>query len=134
MLTELLRGRYRIPATNCATHLQVSVNPDNMRVGYHTDWASGFPFEQVGLPDNYALPLPSVAAFGFVCDPALRGAAGPRLRETIEQVEASFEQRAEAAGMRLPAFRRSLQRQYRELLAYARTAQSGARAGNDGDR
>ena len=30
MLTELLRGRYRIPATNCVTHLQVSVNPDNM--------------------------------------------------------------------------------------------------------
>lgn len=133
MLTELLRGRYRIPATNCVTHLQVSVNPDNMLVGYHTDWACGFPFEQVGLPDNYSQPLPSVVTFGFVCDPAVRAAAGPRLLETIEQAEAGFEQRAEAAGMRLPAFRRSLQRRYRVLLAYAKTAQSGARAGDDGD-
>lgn len=55
MLTEMLRSRYAIPAANCVTHAQVSVNPSNMRVGYHTDWASSFPFEELGLPDNYAL-------------------------------------------------------------------------------
>jgi len=134
MLTELLRGRYRIPAANCVTHLQVSVNPDNMRVGYHTDWASGFPFEQVGLPDNYAEPLPSLVTFGFVCDTALRTAAGPRLLEAIERAEAGFEERAGAAGMSLPAFRRSLQRQYRVLLASVKTAQHEVRDGDDGDR
>ena len=133
MLTELLRGRYRIPVTNCVTHLQVSVNPGNMCVGYHTDWASGFPFEQVGLPDNYALTLPSVVAFGFVCDSAVREAAGPRLLRAIELAEEAFEQRAAAAGMRLPAYRKTAQREYRTLLAYVKTAQHEARDGIDGD-
>jgi hypothetical protein len=65
MLVEMLRSRYRIPVANCVTHAQVSVNPSNMQAGYHTDWAFGFPFEQVGLPDNYARDLPSLWAFGF---------------------------------------------------------------------
>ena len=133
MLTELLRGRYRIPVTNCVTHLQVSVNPDNMCVGYHTDWASGFPFEQVGLPDNYSLALPSVVAFGFVCDPAVREAAGPRLLRAIQLAEAAFEQRAAAAGMRLPAYRKTAQREYRTLLAYVKKAQHETRDASDGD-
>ena len=133
MLTELLRGRYRIPVTNCVTHLQVSVNPDNMCVGYHTDWASGFPFEQAGLPDNYSLALPSVVAFGFVCDPAVREAAGPRLLRAIELAETAFEQRAAAAGMRLPAYRKTAQREYRTLLAYVKKAQHETRDASDGD-
>jgi hypothetical protein len=133
MLTELLRGRYRIPVTNCVTHLQVSVNPDNMCVGYHTDWASGFPFEQVGLPDNYALALPSVVAFGFVCDPSVREAAGPRLLRAIELAEAAFAQRAEAAGMGVPAYRGAAQREYRALLGQVKAAQREDRDGNEGD-
>ena len=53
VLVEMLRSRYPIAAADCVTHAQVSVNPDNMRVGYHTDWASGFPYESIGLPNNY---------------------------------------------------------------------------------
>src|ERR1039457_6007925 len=56
MLTEMLRSRYKIPGGNCVTHAQVSVNPSNMQIGYHVDWASSFPFEELGLPDNYATP------------------------------------------------------------------------------
>ncbi len=131
MLTELLRGRYRIPETNCVTHLQVSVNPDNMMVGYHTDWASGFPFEQMGLPDNYSLVLPAMVTFGFGCGPAVREAATPHLLSAIEQAEAAFGRRAQAAGIRLPAYRKAAQREYQTLLAYVKTAQHEAR--NDGD-
>ena len=29
-LTEMLRSKYNLPAENCVTHAQVSVNPDNM--------------------------------------------------------------------------------------------------------
>jgi len=133
MLTELLRGRYRIPVTNCVTHLQVSVNPDNMCVGYHTDWASGFPFEQVGLPDNYSLALPSVVAFGFVCDPSVREAAGPRLLRAITLAEAAFGRRAAAAGLRLPAYRKTAQREYRALLAQVKATQRESRDGAGGD-
>ncbi len=31
ILTEMLRDKYNLPAENCVTHAQVSVNPDNMR-------------------------------------------------------------------------------------------------------
>ena len=72
VLTEMLRAKYHIPQSNCVTHAQVSVNPDNMLVGYHTDWAGNFPFRDIGLSDNYALPPASIYAFGFDYDPALR--------------------------------------------------------------
>ena len=79
MLTEMLRSRYRIPAGNCVTHAQVSVNPSNMLVGYHKDWAAGFPFAELGLPDNYQRPLPSLWAFGFDCEPAWLASSGSRM-------------------------------------------------------
>ena len=41
-----------------------------MRVGWHTDWGSNFPFQEAGLPDNYQQPLPSLYLFGFDYDPA----------------------------------------------------------------
>ncbi len=78
MLTDMLRARYGIAAGNCVTHAQVSVNPVNMRVGYHTDWASSFPFAQLGLPDNYARPLPAIVAFGFEYDETFVQLAGGR--------------------------------------------------------
>src|SRR5260370_6488421 len=68
MLTEMLRSRYKIPGGNCVTHAQVSVNPSNMRIGYHVDWASSFPFERLGLPDNYSTPSPAISLFGFAFD------------------------------------------------------------------
>ncbi len=64
-LAQMLRSKYRIPACNCVTHAQVSVNPQNLRFGYHTDWAEDFPFREMGLPSNYEEPLPSVSLFGF---------------------------------------------------------------------
>jgi hypothetical protein len=69
MLTEMLPSRYGIAGTNCATHAQISVNPSNMRIGYHTDWPSSFPFRALGLADNYAQP-PALLAAGFEADPS----------------------------------------------------------------
>jgi hypothetical protein len=129
MLTEMLRSRFHIPAENCVTHAQVSVSPARMLAGYHMDWASSFPFEQVGLPDNYAKPLPSVAAFGFKCDSSYAQSAGSRLLEGAGLGEREMESRAAAAGVTPIAYRKSLQRQYRERLAAMRT---GA-ASHEGD-
>ena len=89
MLTEMLRVRYRIPAANCVTHAQVSVNPSNMRIGYHVDWASEFPFEELGLPDRYAAALPSIWAFGFEVDGSFRTVAGAELRAGIDKERGS---------------------------------------------
>lgn len=55
ILTDLLRAKYRIAPGNCITHAQVSVNPFNSYIGFHSDWARGFPFAALGLPDRKPL-------------------------------------------------------------------------------
>jgi hypothetical protein len=79
-LTEMLRAKYHLPAENCVVHAQVSVNPGNMRIGWHTDWGAGFPFEQMGLPDNYKIPNPSLYLFGFEYDDVYRSVTGSDLQ------------------------------------------------------
>lgn len=116
-LTEMLRARYGIPPGNCVTHAQVSVNPSNMRVGYHTDWASSFPYRDIGLPDNYARALPAVTVFGFECDHGFLDTSGDRLHAAINRAEEDLRARASQSGSPLPVFRRRLQREYREKLA-----------------
>ncbi len=120
MLTGMLRRRYGIPAGNCVTHAQVSVNPHSLQVGYHLDWASSFPFDQLGLPDNYAVPLPAVSLFGFEYDSNFARQAGVRMYREAELAEQGVRDRAAAAHMQLSVYRRTLQRRYRSQLAAAR--------------
>jgi len=117
MLTEMLRARYHIPGANCVTHAQVSVNPGNSEAGYHTDWASSFPFEQLGLPDNYPQPLPAVWAFGFLASNEFRAAAGVRMAEGIDAAEEALRTAAAESGSRPGAYRKRLQAWYRQRLA-----------------
>ena len=116
MLTDMLRAKYSIPAADCVTHAQVSVSPASMLIGYHTDWADGFPFEQIGLPDNYALPLPSVAAFGFGYDDLLVKACGERPWAGLEKAEGALAQSSAEKGLSPGAYRRRLQQRYRRIL------------------
>jgi hypothetical protein len=124
MLVEMLRSRYRIPAANCVTHAQVSVNPSNMQAGYHTDWAFGFPFERVGLPDNYARDLPSLWAFGFQYAPGPAETAGLGVYAGAARTEGTVRERALAAGMGLAAYRKSLQKRFRQRFGEVRRFQS----------
>jgi N-acetylmuramoyl-L-alanine amidase len=117
MLVEWLRGRYRIPTTNCVTHAQVSVNPANMLIGLHHDWASGFPFEELGLPDNYVLPLPSMWACGFECDTEFTARAGMSLRAGIEAARTLLLQQAAAAGLSPAQYRKRIRQRYGEMRA-----------------
>jgi len=117
MLTEMLRSRYGISAANCVTHAQVSVNPSNMRVGYHTDWASSFPFSAVGLPDNYARPLPALVQFGFEADRSFDHAAGARMAAAVDLSEQQEQDQAAALGLPLREYRKTLQNRYRRLAA-----------------
>ena len=120
ILTEMLRDRYGIPAIDCVTHAQVSVNPDNMRVGYHTDWASSFPFAQLGLPDNYSLPLPALTAFGFEYDATFQHWAGTRLYAGVELAGQELGRRAMELGTSPQALKKLLQARYRRRLAEVR--------------
>ena len=122
MLTEMLRSKYHIPAANCVTHAQVSVNPSNMQVGYHSDWASSFPFEQVGLPDNYQRALPALWASGFEYSPEFQRRAGDRLSAGIQLAEERLVTRAAEAGISVHSYRKLLQKQYRKQLEAVRRA------------
>lgn len=120
MLLEMLRRRYRIPASNYVTHAQVSVNPSNMQVGLHLDWASGFPFEAVGLKDNYAAALPALWAYGFDYDSAYSRRAGTRMLAGIEDGERILTREANAAGMRPVEYKNRLRQRYRAMLQKVR--------------
>jgi len=111
MLLEMLRSRYRIPEADCVTHAQVSVNPSNMQAGYHRDWAFGFPFGQLGLPDNYGRDLVSLRAFGF------EYANGPSAPDSgvyacAARTEVRMREAAAAAGMSFAAYRVALRERF----------------------
>lgn len=126
MLTEMLRGLYKIPADHCVTHAQVSVNPSNMQVGYHTDWACGFPFALLGLPDNYAQPLPAIWAYGFEYSSEFSAWAGQRLGAGLQAGDTQLAESAAGSGLTLHAYRKLLQNQYHTRLSEVRRANSEA--------
>ncbi|MBN8729076.1 MAG: N-acetylmuramoyl-L-alanine amidase [Acidobacteria bacterium] len=116
-LTEMLRARYRISTVNCVTHAQVSVNPLNHRIGNHTDWASNFPFLELGLPDNYELPVAALEIFGFGYDQDFVTATGGRLWKGLLLTEERVRQAASAEGVSVMPYRARLKEKYRKQLA-----------------
>ena len=124
VLTELLRQKYRIQAENCVTHAQVSVNPANHRIGYHTDWADKFPFVEVGLRDNYAQAPASIFAFGFEYDPAFVASTGARLLPGLLRAQEDVVNRAAAMKRTESQYRTTLQKNYREIAGDAPTAET----------
>jgi hypothetical protein len=121
VLVEMLRGKYNIPAENCVTHAQVSVNPENMRIGWHTDWGALFPFAGVGLPNNYQQPSPLIYLFGFEYDELYRNATGADLGRALEISEQSIRETAAHSGVTESEYRKSLKKKYRELAAFSRS-------------
>lgn len=117
LLVEMLRSRYSIPAENCVTHAQVSVNPSNGEASYHYDWATGFPFAELGLPDNYQAPLPSLWLFGFTWDPSLVNQTGELFWKGLLLGQDRLRQSAAARGMTVEQYRLARGGVYRQILA-----------------
>ncbi len=115
-LTEMLRSRYGIAAENCITHAQVSVNPSNMRIGSHTDWAGKFPYAGVGLPDNYSIPLASMYMFGFEYDNVFLRATGTRWRG-LDLAELQVARQAAEEGLETVRYRAILQHRYKDIAS-----------------
>lgn len=122
ILLEWLRGRYQIAAANCVVHAQVSVNPSAMLVGVHVDWADSFPFEEIGLPDNYLQPLAAVWAYGFDCDANFTGKAGSEMRAGIDAARAILATKAAENGLSPEQYRMRLRQRYRAMSAAAQNA------------
>jgi hypothetical protein len=116
VLTEMLRSRYSIATENCVTHAQVSVNPRNMRIGEHTDWAGKFPFAGVGLPDNYSIPLASLYVFGFDYDSVFLKATGARWHG-LDMAELAVARQAAVEGLETKRYRAILQHRYKDIAS-----------------
>jgi hypothetical protein len=100
----------------CVTHGLTSVSPRQGLIGYHRDWARGFPFEAFGLPDLYAVPSPSVTLFGFGHDGGFLRAVGERWPGLIT-AEQMLAEEARQRGLPIEVVRRERQELYREALA-----------------
>ena len=125
VLTEMLRAKYGIATGNCVTHAQVSVNPDNYRIGYHTDWAGSFPFAELGLPDNYLVPPPSMYAFGFGYDALYVQVTGDRVWQGLLTAEERVQRQAGSANMAVPKYITALHHRYRQIIAALKIKSSG---------
>jgi hypothetical protein len=134
VLTDMLRAKYKIAAANCVTHAQVSVNPSNMLIGYHTDWAGVFPFAEMGLPDNYGSAPASLFAFGFGYDASYVKITGNRVWQGLLLGEDQMQRQASAAGLPPSKYRSSLQQRYREITAALKSKSPGKEKGDEIER
>ncbi|HXI42499.1 MAG TPA: peptidoglycan recognition family protein [Bryobacteraceae bacterium] len=112
VLTEMLRAKYHIAAINCVTHAQVSVNPQTMRLGYHTDWATNFPFREVGLLDGYDTPIAALTLFGFDYDTAFLHANGRRVWQGLVTAQEQLVRDAAAHGTTINLYQRTLHQRF----------------------
>ena len=115
LLVDMLRQKYAIAAKNCVTHAQVSINPAALLVGYHTDWSGNFPFEELGLPDNYTLPLPSQTLFGLGYDPVFLQSTGSRLWKGLLAADDLIREQAKREKISAAALKARLQQEFRRV-------------------
>jgi len=130
-LTEMLRAKYNLREENCVVHAQVSINPSNRRIGWHTDWGTGFPFREIGLPDNYQVPVPSLYLFGFEYDPAFMAATGPDLWRGLTAGEDKVREAATERGITPAAYRKILQQRFRSALSAVQESSAGKENPNE---
>jgi hypothetical protein len=128
LLTQVLRSRHKIDDADCVTHALVSVNPSNMRICFHHDWAHGFPFAAFGLSDKYGVAPASVAEFGFTYDDDVVAELGGSLWPGVGAGEEEFRRHAEGAGQKPEEARRVMRGVYHERMELQRRT----RAADDG--
>jgi hypothetical protein len=122
-LTDMLRSHYDISDTNCVPHGLISVNPKKMLIGYHVDWARGFPFAALGLADKYEVPLPSMTEFGFAYDEHLMQTMKGQMWPGVRLAEIELARKAKEQGLSPSAMRKQLRRRYRQQTELLKLAQ-----------
>ncbi|MCI0666203.1 MAG: N-acetylmuramoyl-L-alanine amidase [Acidobacteria bacterium] len=116
LLTNILRSKYKIEDANCTTHGLVSINPDNMQIGFHHDWVRNFPFKDMALSDKYKVPPPSILEYGFTYDDKTFEKLGNELWEGAREAEIQFKKRADDQGLDPEEMRRKMRDRY--LMQY----------------
>jgi hypothetical protein len=115
LLTQILRSRYNLSDSNCVTHGLVSVNPSNMLICFHHDWARGFPFAAMGLSDKYKV-APASIEFGFTYDSETISVLGGSLWSGVKEAEERFQRRAASANLKPEELRREMRQRFVEQM------------------
>ena len=123
-LTNYLRQRFAIAPEMCVTHGLTSVSPRQHLIGYHRDWARGFPFEAFGLPDLYAQPPPSITLFGFGYDDEYLRAVGQWHGLTV--ANQAFAAEAKTRSMSISALRAERRAAYQHWVNQLRGKNAAA--------
>jgi hypothetical protein len=123
-LTNYLRQRFAIAPEMCVTHGLTSVAPRQHLIGYHRDWARGFPFEAFGLPDLYAQPPPSMTLFGFSYDDEYLRAVG--VWTGLTAADEALEREAKERSMPVTALRAERRAAYQLWVNQLRGQNAGA--------
>ncbi|HEX8181763.1 MAG TPA: N-acetylmuramoyl-L-alanine amidase [Pyrinomonadaceae bacterium] len=126
LLTQILRSRYQIDDADCTVHGLVSVNPDNMRVCYHHDWARNFPFAAMGLSDKYQIQPASISEFGFTYDDDIVAQLGGAIWPGAQAARAALEERATTADLKPEDLRPQMRERYRQQLELTRKLRAAA--------
>jgi len=114
-LTGMLRRQVPDFGANCVTHAQVSVNPRNQRIGYHTGLGGEFPYAGIGAYGQ--LPEPTAALWrSILYDPAYVNSTGSRLGKGDARRRPT-EARGHGAGPWRREHRNTLRRKYKTILA-----------------
>ncbi len=116
LLTQIIRNRHRIDDANCVTHGLVSVNPSNMLIAFHHDWARNFPFEAMGLSDKYKVAPASVSHFGFTYDDEIVAKLGGALWSGVKAAEDELNARAASERTTPEELRGRMRERFREQM------------------
>jgi hypothetical protein len=116
LLTQILRSRYQIADANCVTHGLVSVNPLNMLICFHHDWARNFPFAAMGLSDKYKVAPASISEFGYTYDAETIRMLGGALWSGVREADEKFQRKAAAANVTTEELRRLSRQRYLDLM------------------
>ena len=116
LLTQILRSRYQIDDANCVTHGLVSVNPRNMMICFHHDWARNFPFAAMGISDKYKVPPASISEFGFTYDSETIRLLGGALWSGVKEADEKFQRRAAEGGVEPEELRQQMRQRYLDLM------------------
>jgi hypothetical protein len=130
-LTHYLRQRFAIAPEMCVTHGMTSVSPKQHLIGFHLDWARGFPFAAFGLPDQYAVTPPSMKLFGFDYDAEFVRKVGSGWPGALAG-KAEFAKAATERGIPVETLRLERKTKYSQWLDQARiSSESIESATND---
>jgi hypothetical protein len=120
-LVEMLINKYEIPLNNCVTHAQVSVDPEEMTIGYHIDGSGDFPFRELGIPDNYSIPIPSLYLYGFDFDARFLMSTGARMWTGVSLADERIRREANEKHLSVDQYKQNLREGYRTSLAMLKT-------------